>query len=73
MRGNLPIEPGDFLVKRLPLCPGTHHVQLQARVGYYQSLVAVANKHASILWAILAKGEKFESTSLELTSPHPLS
>ncbi|WP_028215578.1 IS110 family transposase [Paraburkholderia mimosarum] len=35
-------------------------VQLQARVGYYKTLVAVANKHARILWAVLAKGEKFD-------------
>lgn len=35
-------------------------VQLQARVGYYKALVAVANKHARILWAVLAKGEKFD-------------
>ena len=35
-------------------------VQLQARVGYYKALVAIANKHARILWAILAKGEKFD-------------
>ncbi|SAL86407.1 transposase [Caballeronia arvi] len=30
-------------------------VQLQARVGWYRALVGVANKHARILWAILAK------------------
>jgi tRNA(Arg) A34 adenosine deaminase TadA len=35
-------------------------VQLQARVGYYKTLVAVANKHARILWAVLAKGERFD-------------
>ncbi|MBC8752393.1 transposase [Paraburkholderia sp. WC7.3g] len=35
-------------------------VQLQARVGYYKTLVAVANKHARILWAVLAKGEQFD-------------
>lgn len=35
-------------------------VQLQARVGLYRTLVAVANKHARILWAILAKGENFD-------------
>ncbi len=35
-------------------------VQLQARVGYYKTLVAVANKNARILWAILAKGAKFD-------------
>ncbi|MGF6872674.1 transposase [Paraburkholderia sp. MM5477-R1] len=35
-------------------------VQLRARVGWYRTLVAVANKHARILWAILAKGERFD-------------
>ena len=35
-------------------------VQLRARVGYYKTLVAVANKHARILWAVLAKGERFD-------------
>ncbi|MGH7461054.1 MAG: IS110 family transposase [Longimicrobiales bacterium] len=35
-------------------------VELQARVGYYKALVAVANKHARILWAVLAKGERFD-------------
>jgi hypothetical protein len=29
-------------------------------VGWYRTLVAVANKHARILWAILAKGERFD-------------
>ena len=37
-------------------------VQLQARVGFYKTLIAVANKHARILWAILAKGEQFNSS-----------
>ncbi|MBK5122292.1 IS110 family transposase [Paraburkholderia madseniana] len=35
-------------------------VQLQARIGYHKTLVAVANKHARILWAVLAKGEHFD-------------
>jgi transposase len=35
-------------------------VQLQARIGDYKTLVAVANKHARILWAVLAKGEQFD-------------
>ena len=35
-------------------------VQLQARVGYYKTRVAVASKHARILWAVLAKGEQFD-------------
>jgi transposase len=41
-------------------------VQLQARIGYQKTLVAVANKHARILWAILAKGEKFDPSSTAL-------
>ncbi|SEI22112.1 Transposase IS116/IS110/IS902 family protein [Paraburkholderia hospita] len=40
-------------------------VQLQARVGYYKTLVAVANKHARILWAVLAKGEKFDPSHVD--------
>jgi transposase len=35
-------------------------VQLQARVGYHKTLAAIANKHARILWAILAKGDQFD-------------
>lgn len=35
-------------------------VQLLERIGWYRTLVAVANKHARILWAILAKGERFD-------------
>jgi transposase len=35
-------------------------VQLHARVGYHQTLVAIANKHARMIWAILAKGEDYD-------------
>jgi len=35
-------------------------VQLQARIGLSRTLIAIANKHARILWAILAKGENFD-------------
>jgi transposase len=35
-------------------------VQLHARVGYYKTLVAIANKHARMIWAILAKGEDYD-------------
>jgi transposase len=35
-------------------------VQLEARIGYFKALVAVANKHARILWAVLTKGEAFD-------------
>jgi transposase len=33
--------------------------QLHDRVGYHKTLVAIANKHARIVWAMLAKGENF--------------
>ncbi|NLX17537.1 MAG: IS110 family transposase [Ramlibacter sp.] len=34
-------------------------VGLNARVGYHKTLVAIANKHARQLWAVLAKGEAY--------------
>jgi transposase len=30
------------------------------RVGYHKTLVAIANKHARIIWAMLVKGEDFD-------------
>jgi transposase len=36
-------------------------VQLQARVGWPKTLVAVANKNARILWAVLARGRTFDA------------
>lgn len=35
-------------------------LELNARVGYQKALVAVANKHARIIWAVLAKGEAYD-------------
>jgi transposase len=35
-------------------------VALHARVGYHKTLVAIANKHTRILWAILAHGESYD-------------
>jgi transposase len=35
-------------------------VPLHARVGYHKTLVAIANKHAPMIWAILAKGEDYD-------------
>ena len=35
-------------------------VQLHARVGYHKTLVAIANKHARIIWVLLVKGEDFD-------------
>ena len=34
-------------------------VSLNVRVGYHKTLVAIANKHARQLWAVLAKGEAY--------------
>ena len=35
-------------------------VQLLARIGWQKTLVAVANKNARILWAVLARGRPFD-------------
>lgn len=35
-------------------------VALHGRVGYHKTLVAIANKHLRILWAILTKGEDYD-------------
>lgn len=35
-------------------------LELNARVGYQKALVAIANKHARIIWAVLAKGEAYD-------------
>lgn len=34
-------------------------VALHGRIGYHKTLVAIANKHARQLWAVLAKGEDY--------------
>ena len=44
-------------------------VQLQARVGWQKTLVAVANKNARILWAVLARGRAFDANHVS-TAPH---
>jgi transposase len=35
-------------------------VALHGRVGYHKTLVAIANKHLRMIWAILAKGEDYD-------------
>ena len=35
-------------------------VQLQARVGYWKAIVAIAAKNARMCWAVLVKGEGFK-------------
>jgi transposase len=47
-------------------------VQLQARVGWQKTLVAVANKNARILWAVLARGKAFDANHVSIT-PHAAS
>jgi transposase len=34
-------------------------LSLASRAGYGKTLVAVANKHARIIWAVLAKGQSY--------------
>jgi len=36
-------------------------VNLYQRVGYHKTLVGIANKHARMMWAILAKGEAYDA------------
>ena len=35
-------------------------LQLYGRVGYHKTLVAIANKHARIIWAIMARDEAYD-------------
>ena len=35
-------------------------VEVFSRIGYHKTLVAIANKHARITWALLVKGEDFD-------------
>ena len=35
-------------------------IETAQRVGYHKTLVAIANKHARMIWAILAKGEHYD-------------
>jgi transposase len=39
-------------------------VALLGRIGYHKTLVAIANKHARIIWALLVKGEQFDARRL---------
>jgi len=36
-------------------------MEVYGRVGYHKTLVAIANKHARILWAMLAKDEPYDA------------
>ena len=41
-------------------------VQLLARVGWQKAVVALANKNARIVWALLAKGREFDPNYLSV-------
>src|SRR5688572_4007364 len=40
-------------------------IEVAHRTGYRKALVAIANKHARIIWAILAKGEAYDPCAWE--------
>jgi transposase len=42
---------------------------LYGRKGYYKTLIAIANKHARILWAMLAKEERYDPSAWQR---HPM-
>jgi transposase len=42
---------------------------LYARVGYHKTLVAIANKHVRIIWAILANGESYDPNAWRRHAP----
>ncbi len=44
-------------------------IELYGRKGYYKTLVAIANKHARILWAMLAKDERYDASAWQR---HPM-
>ena len=41
-------------------------VQLKERVGWQKAVVALANKNARIVWAVLAKGRVFDPNHLSV-------
>jgi transposase len=43
-------------------------VDVFGRIGYHKTLVAIANKHARIIWALLVKGEDFDGQRLAPTA-----
>ena len=44
-------------------------IALYARKGYYKTLIAIANKHARILWAMLANDERYDAAAWQR---HPM-
>jgi len=57
-------------------CKPDERTRLQAwmvathdRIGYHKTLVAIANKHARMLWAILAHGQHYDPTGWRRYAP----
>ena len=46
-------------------------VQLTARVGWQKAVVALANKNARVLWAVLAKGRRFDANHVSAKPQRP--
>jgi transposase len=44
-------------------------VGLRERAGYHKTLVAIANKHLRMIWAILAKGEDYDPNAWRRYQP----
>ena len=44
-------------------------IELYARKGYYKTLIAIANKHARMLWAMLAKDQRYDAAAWQR---HPM-
>ena len=44
-------------------------IELYGRKGYHKTLIAIANKHARILWAMLAKDEHYDAAAWQR---HPM-
>lgn len=45
--------------------------QLHERKGYHKTLIAIANKHARMLWAMLAKNERYDVDAWQRHPVHP--
>ena len=45
---------------------------VRLRLGYHKALVAIANKHARMIWAILAKGEAYDPEAWRRLTPQPV-
>lgn len=46
-------------------------VQLKERVGWQKAVVALANKNARILWAMLTKGARFDANHVSVKQMVP--